>query len=121
MFEELAIPYLQREMRALDRSFYHLDGKDALRHLPALLALPELDGIQWVYGAGAPTARHWIPLLQQIQAAGKRIEVAVTADDIRPLLDSLKPQGLLLRAYAATEGEAEDMYRFVTTYKGEHR
>ena len=118
MFDEFALPYLAEELEMLEGSIYHLDGKDALRHLPRLLSLKKLDGIQWVYGAGAPSARHWIDVLKQIQAAGKCIEIAVEKDDVKPILESLKPQGLLLKAFTATESEAEELYRFVTGYKG---
>jgi hypothetical protein len=30
----------------VERTIYHLDGPDAIRHLDALLELPALDGIQ---------------------------------------------------------------------------
>lgn len=44
-----------------------------MRHVDALLALPKLDGIQWIPGAGAPPVSEWIPLLEHIQAAGKLV------------------------------------------------
>jgi len=112
MFNEYAAPYLNREIDNLDRSIYHLDGKDALRHIDTLLSWKRLNGIQWVYGAGQPTARFWIPLLKKIQSAGKLIEITVEKDDIKSLLENLSPKGLLLRCYVSTESEARDICAF---------
>ena len=37
-----------------------------------LLALPRLKAVQWVYGDGKPSARHWMEVYQKIARAGKR-------------------------------------------------
>ena len=52
MFEEIFVPGLAEECRFLDRSIYHLDGPGALRHLDTILAIPDLDALQFVPGAG---------------------------------------------------------------------
>ncbi len=52
MFDEFFLPGIIRECQFFDRSIYHLDGPGALRHLDLILAIPELDALQWVFGAG---------------------------------------------------------------------
>jgi 5-methyltetrahydrofolate--homocysteine methyltransferase len=54
MFDEFVKPGLADSCRRLPHSFYHLDGPGQLAHLDSLLAIAELDGIQWVPGAGQP-------------------------------------------------------------------
>ncbi len=98
-FEEFIIPELLKEIEFLPASFYHLDGPGALRHLDRLLQIEKLGGIQWVYGAGQPSAKHWIPTLQKIQNAGKCVEVACELDDIVPVCENLKPEGVHLICY----------------------
>ena len=56
----------------IDRLVYHLDGVGQLAHLDMLLALPRLKAVQWVYGDGKPSARHWMEVYQKIARAGKR-------------------------------------------------
>jgi 5-methyltetrahydrofolate--homocysteine methyltransferase len=75
MFEEFAAPELAATCRRLDRSFYHLDGKGQIAHLDAVLAIPELGGVQWVPGDGAPDCRHWPEIYKKIAAAKKNIQV----------------------------------------------
>ena len=95
-FEKFIIPGLMKELNFLDASIYHLDGPGALRHTDRLLEIPELNGIQWVYGAGQPSASHWIELLQKIQNAGKLIQVTCNPDEVEILCKELKPEGVQL-------------------------
>ncbi len=95
MFNEFILPELQEELKWLDNhSIYHLDGPGALRHLDVLLQQENLNGVQWVYGAGQPTAAHWIPTLKKIQDAGKLIHVEATLEDLPVLFENLKPEGV---------------------------
>lgn len=59
----------------VDRSIYHLDGPDAVRHLPKILELENLNCIQWIQGAGNLHPSKWLDLLKKIQAAGKTVQV----------------------------------------------
>ena len=59
MFKEFILPELMEEIEWLDgKTIFHLDGPGALKHLDMLLEIPKLAGIQWVYGAGQPTAAY---------------------------------------------------------------
>ena len=59
----------------VDYSLYHLDGPGAIRHLPALLQIESLTAVQWIHGDGQPPSSQWVPLLRQIQDAGKAVQV----------------------------------------------
>lgn len=106
-FEKFVIPGLLDEISYLPASIYHLDGPGALRHLDRLLRIEKLKGIQWVYGSGQPSARYWIPILQKIQQAGKCIQVNCEKEDLIPVCEALKPEGVHLVSYASTEEEAK--------------
>lgn len=117
MFQEFVVPELVDEISYLDASIYHLDGPGALKHLDALLKIKELRGIQWVYGAGQPTAANWIPVLKKIQEAGKMIHVDVTLQDLNILLDEIAPEGVMYNVYCSSEDEAKAVMKRVENYK----
>ena len=95
MLESFVLPELLIELEMLDASIFHLDGPGALKHLDRLLEIDQLDGIQWVYGAGQPSAAHWIGVLKRIQDAGKCIQVNIRPSDILPLCEQLRPEGVM--------------------------
>lgn len=75
MFAEFVRPELEATCRRLARSVYHLDGPGQLPHLDQLCAMEDLDGIQWVPGAGVPDCRHWPEVYRKIRAAGKKGQI----------------------------------------------
>ena len=77
MFDSFVVPELHAACRRLDHAFFHLDGPGMLPHLDSLLSIPELKGIQWVPGAGAPDITQWPEVYRKIHAAGKRIQVGI--------------------------------------------
>ena len=64
----------------VDHTIYHLDGPDAVRQLPKILELENLNCVQWIQGAGNPFPSQWLDLLRQIQDAGKSVQVVYTAN-----------------------------------------
>ncbi len=119
--ERFVWPELDRQLAWLDASIFHLDGPDAIRHIDCLLAHDDLAGIQWVYGAGQPSARHWIGLLQRIQAAGKNIHIEATFDDLEPLITQLEPEGLMIVTHAANELEGERIMEYIEDLSAQRR
>lgn len=117
-FEELILPEIIEEARYLNgQTIFHLDGPGALRHLDRLLEVPEIHGIQWVYGAGQPSACHWMPVLKKIQAAGKAINILLEPEDIEPIFTELKPQGLSCSFnFWLSEEDAGDLCRKIQGY-----
>jgi 5-methyltetrahydrofolate--homocysteine methyltransferase len=75
MFDEFVKPELAASCRRLGNAFYHLDGPGQLPHLDSLLSIPELKGVQWVPGSGAPDVTHWPEVYRKIRAAGKLVQV----------------------------------------------
>ncbi len=73
MADAYIVPTTRHELRVQDRSIYHLDGPDALRHLDRVLAEPEVHAVQWVYGAGNGPATRWLDTYRKILDAGKGI------------------------------------------------
>lgn len=111
MFDEFILTELLAELEYLDASVFHLDGPGALKHLDALLNIPKLKGIQWQYGAGQPTASHWIPVLKKIQSANKLIQVNIVPEDLDVLLEELSPEGVMYIITAANEEEAVEILK----------
>ena len=110
MFDDVFLPGLVDECRFLDRSLYHVDGPNALRHLDSILGIAELDAVQWVPGAGREGFARWIPVYQKIQAAGKAMQVLCTFAEIDLVIESAgSPWGLPERCRrAVARGGAGD-------------
>ena len=111
MFREFFLEDNVECCRHVEHTLYHLDGPGALGHLEAILGIEELDGVQWVPGAGGGPMTRWIPLLQRIQAAGKCLHLGVEPAEVPRLLRELSPQGLLLSVGASDRREANDLVR----------
>jgi hypothetical protein len=111
MFAEFFMPALEQQTRWISRTIYHLDGPDAIRHLNLLLSLTELDGIQWVPGAGAAPMSSWIRLLRRIQAGGKLMVLNCEPWEVETLLSELEPEGLLISTRCGSEEEARTLLR----------
>jgi len=102
------LPYVEQEIDYLDRSLYHLDGKDALVHLEHLLAIEKLDCIQWVPGAGAPRSIEWMDLLKKIQQVGKSLWIFDwTPDEIRTHFRELDPAKVVFSVHCDSQDDAE--------------
>lgn len=75
MFARFVRPELAATCRKLTNSFYHLDGVGQLAHLDLLLAMGDLDGVQWIPGSGQPQGVHWANVYRRIAAGGKKMQV----------------------------------------------
>ncbi len=114
MFEEAILPSIVREMRYLDCNLFHLDGPNALHHLDALLALKELNGVQWVYGAGHGPAARWGDVYKRVQAAGKCVQVLCEDfEDLRRVAEHLRPEGVWFTLGRFPRAEAEAIVKWV--------
>jgi len=106
MFQEIFVPGLAEECRFLDRSIYHLDGPGALRHLDTILAIPELDALQFVPGAGNEGFARWVEVYRRAQAAHKAIEVFCTFAEVEQVIEILDPHGVYLLVHEVPSVEA---------------
>ncbi len=116
MFNRIFLPGLRRQTELVGRTVYHLDGPDAVRHLPALLELDHLDAIQWIPGAGAPPMREWTDLCRRILEGGKLLYIACARDEVKFLLDNLPHPGLLLRTSCASPEEVDRLLEDVARW-----
>jgi len=119
MFNATFLPGLRAECQHLDRSLYHLDGPDALRHLGALLGIPELSALQWVPGAGKGPAARWMDVYRKAQSAGKAVQVTgVTPAEVPVFIEALRPEGVWLDVIdLKTRAEADDVLRQVEDWR----
>ncbi len=117
MFEEFVVPHVAEQCRALDWSIFHWDGPGQIPHLDLLLDIPELDGIQWVPGAGKPGtgSPQWFDLYERIQARGKRLVLqGMDKADVQRVVETFDPRGLLISVgECKTPQEADDLARCV--------
>jgi len=109
LFRDLVLPALEDEVRYLDRSCFHLDGPDALKHLDDLLAIRELDAIQWVSGAGNPRPIEWPEVLHRIQKAGKIIILHLTAGEVKRVHGEYNPSRLVYDVLTDTVDEGLEL------------
>jgi hypothetical protein len=117
---------LEAQNAAFEQSVFHLDGPDAIKHLPVLYDLfgrcgasPEattkssLTVIQWEYGAGNGPMTRWMPLLKEIQSHGVGLQLGCRPDEVETLMRELSAKRLFLSTRAASREEADDLMRLV--------
>lgn len=73
-FDKFVLPYVKYQTEHIARTVYHLDGKGELIHLDKLLALPGLNAIQWIPGAGENNIE-WTDLYKKILQSGKSLQL----------------------------------------------
>ena len=93
-FNDIFLPEIAQEVATVGRGVFHLDGPGATNHIDALLEVPEIRAIQYVTGAGSPSALPWIDMFRKIQSNGRSLVVQCFTDEVMTLLDVLDPEGL---------------------------
>ncbi len=53
MFRGFALPMIREEVKRFRHNIFHLDGRGVAVHLHDILAIEEVQAIQWVQGAGS--------------------------------------------------------------------
>jgi len=94
IMDELFIEDTVKECAHMDRNIYHLDGPQALRYLDRIMAIPNMQAIQWVPGAGRDYWRKSVDVYKRIQAAGKALVIYIPAKDLDDLFEHLRPEGV---------------------------
>jgi hypothetical protein len=96
-FDEFCLPLLVEEVKPMTHNVYHMDGKGVAKNLERILAVPEINAIQWVQGMGkdAPILQ-WIPLIRRIQAAGKSVLIDLQLSELEEFIENVAPQGIML-------------------------
>jgi len=113
MYRDFFLEGLLMEIDYLDYSIYHLDGREALQHLDALLEIPGLNAIQWVPGArfAGESIEKWFPLYKKIQDKKKSIILYPRPEEIDGVIENLKPEGLMIRTGCGSEEEARGLLK----------
>ena len=80
LFTQHVLPDLKEQSEKLDHTIYHWDGPKQLKYADEILALPDIDGIQWVPGSNQPEdgSDHWMPLYKKVQASGKFLHMSTS-------------------------------------------
>lgn len=75
-FDEYVFDTLKKEASLIERSFYHLDGPGAVKHLDRILECG-FDGIQWINGAGSKPLDDpiWDDVYKKVHDAGLLLQV----------------------------------------------
>lgn len=118
MFREFVVPYLADQCDRLDFSVYHLDGRDAIRHLGALVGIGSLDAIQWTPGAGQADAgaECWDPIYRRVLDAGKGIHAAMPIGKVRPFIQRFGKRGVYIHTSASSEREGRQLLEDATRW-----
>ncbi len=100
MIRKFVLPAIEEEAQFLDNSCFHLDGQDALKHLDDILAVKEIDAVQWVHGVGNKPQLEWVDLLQKIQSAGKAVILYGTVEQLKAFHGTLRPELVVYQTWA---------------------
>ena len=113
MFEEFVKPRIQKQCRRLDYTVYHLDGPDAIRHIDAVLSIPELNALQWTPGESHPhpgDKSWWEPVWEKVYSAGKSaLVLGVPPDSVEPFVKEFGQNGTMIITETKTENQAQQL------------
>ncbi len=78
-FRQFIQPALDAQTAGMDNVLYHLDGPDAIKHLPALMEIKGIDALQWNAGSYNPDGTHeqWFDIYDAARRAGKALWVEI--------------------------------------------
>lgn len=111
-FREFFYHELEVQCGALENTLFHLDGPDAVKHLPVLYELPgNSAAIQWVHGAGKGPMTKWLALLKEMQSHGMGLHLSCEAAEVETLMRELSSKGLYLSTWAKNVEEADELVR----------
>jgi hypothetical protein len=118
MFDDVFLQGIVEECKHMEASIYHLDGPNALRYLDRLLAIKELNAIQWVYGEGNGRASDWIDVYKRCQKAGKGVQISIGLDELDFFMSNLRPEGVWLSIYGIGDRtQAEEVLRRIAMWR----
>ena len=114
MFDEFIMEELRGTLDFLDNAIYHIDGREQLRHLDLLLSEPRINMYQWANVAGQPPLLENINTFRRIQASGRGLVLHTKKTEVKTLLETLSPRGMILLIDdAASPEEADDIVAYV--------
>ena len=114
MARRFVFPALEREAACVDHAVFHYDGPGALGHLDDVCALPGLEVIQWVPGAGdRPRHVDWLDLLKDIQSRGKGLHLSGRPEEVKTLRRELRPEKVFFDVQGVrSQREGEELLKW---------
>lgn len=111
--DEFVIPCLEEECSVIDHAIFHLDGVDAIKHIPSITAIPKVRAIQWTPSAGIePNGLYWLDLYREILATGKGIYISCGCDAARQLHQELKSNKIIYNVWGS-RAEVESLVQWL--------
>ena len=113
MFKEFALPTLIYESELVgDRTIYHWDGPDAIKHKDYLISIPNLHTFRYVPSPGSCHAE-FIELYRYCQDKGKSIGYTGTPDEIKMAHKVLDPEKTCYHAIVRDEAEFRELEKWL--------
>ena len=104
MFAEFCLEYIQKEVKLAQYNIFHVDGPGVMKHLDALMEIPEIRAFQLVQGVAADEPiLQWVPLIKRVQAAGKSLVISLKLEELEAFMGAISPKGLYLTLAADNE------------------
>ena len=121
-FEKWLVPEFDEMINLCEFSMYHLDGPDAVRHLPRIGQFGKLKGIQYTVGPQVQDdVQHWIGVAKQIQSFGKVLYLQIKPELLETVMATLDPRGLFIFTYAGDAEQAERLVEKAASLTCKHR
>ncbi len=91
-FREYIQPSLIEQTKHADHALYHLDGKECIRHMDALMEIDGIDALQWTPGDAGPdgTLPEWDVIYDKAIAAGKSLWVKVYSGEFEDWIKNVE-------------------------------
>ena len=105
VFADLFAEELGEIYGSLDNGAFHLDGIGTEVHVRTLVALENLNCIQWVPEPGTSALRH-AGMLREIQKAGVSVTFGIEPGEVEAACGEFDPRRLMLSVSCESEGEA---------------
>ena len=119
MFKRFVVPGLKEQCVWLDYSMFHLDGPECICQLDNLLAIDELDAVEWTPGAANPGGadQRWHEMYRRTLDAGKSVQVIqIEPEEIIPLLDIFGGAGMHILSHCRTMEQYEQLQKDLEPY-----
>ena len=118
MFDGFCLPHIRDMVDAVPYAFYHLDGAQALRHLPSLCKIPNLRVIQWQPGDGHSAILQWTDVIRTILDSGKSCQIYARPEEVEPLVREVGGDGLMVITWGSEEEISRLAERFDLDSRG---
>ena len=99
-FRQFIQPALMDQCGGANNVLYHLDGPDAIKHLPALMEVEGIDALQWTSGSYNPDGSNemWFGIYDQVIKANKGLWVQIYDGKVE---DWIRRLDVLIKRYGS--------------------